>query len=177
MPRARNDGVRLISRERLVDHLVGALRIELLTQDDVEGTLQQPLDELPAGINIHVDHDAGMALLHAGNGHWYEAGSRMSDCSHGRFPGYPRFQCKNPFVRQPEFGQSQPGMAEEDFAVAGGYHPPGVALEELDVESRLDLAEELGSGRLGESCGAGRLRETRVLVQVNEQSELTGVQV
>jgi hypothetical protein len=101
----------------------------------------------------------------------------MSDRTHGRFPGHPRFQGKNPFVRQPELGQSQPGMAEEDFALAGGYHPPGVALEELDVESRLDLAEELGSGRLGESCGAGGPREARVLVEMDEQSELTGVQV
>jgi hypothetical protein len=52
-----------------------------------------------------------------------------------------------------------------------------VALEELDVEGGLDLAQELGSGRLSESCGARGPRETWILVEMNEQSELTRIQV
>ena len=83
MPGVRNDGVRLIAGERLVDHFVGAVGVEFLTHDNVESPLQEPLYQWPAGVNIHIDHDARITLLHARDGHWDQAGSGMSDRAYG----------------------------------------------------------------------------------------------
>src|SRR5205823_3526074 len=80
---ARDDRVRLVRGERFVQELIGTCGVEHPPHDDVEISFQEPLHELPAGIDLNGDEDTGVALLHPRYRQRYEVGTGIQDSADG----------------------------------------------------------------------------------------------
>ena len=92
-------------------------------------------------------------------------------------PGEPRFERDDFLAREPELGQSQAGMTNQDLAVTGRRHAAGMPVEELHIEGAFDLAQQFGGGRLRKARRRGGPHQATFLVETDEQRELACLQV
>src|SRR5882724_12577348 len=147
MLRTRNDSVRLICGERLIDELIRAGAVEHPPHDHVEVSLQELPHKLSAGTDLNGRDDTRVVLLHPHDRHRYEVGPWIQDRADGGFAREPRFERYDFLARKPDLGQSQAGMTNQDLAVTGRRHAAGMAVEELHIEGAFDLAQHFGGGR------------------------------
>jgi hypothetical protein len=131
-------------------------------------TLQEPLDQLLARLDLDGKDDARVALLHSRDRHGNDVAAGTQYGADGGLACETRFERGDFLPGEPKSGQRHPGVPYQDLAVAGGRHASGMPLEQFHIERIFDLAQQLGGGRLGETGSGGGPRQRTLLIEVNE---------
>ncbi len=166
------DGADRLVRQRLVAQVAGFRPGEHTPHHDVDPALLQALQQHRAGLDLQRDAQARVLLLHQRHRRRQQAQARRGDGADAHLAVVPRLQRADLVMGLVEARQRHARMADHGFAIPGGPHAAGQALEQRHLQHVFQVLEQLGGGRLRHAEHLGRAVDVALLGQGHQQQQL-----